>query len=87
MRKINLNEITKNTFSNIVPKEQLKEINGGCSRITIGRCLKNGKLFVASVSGVCGNYSTHLQYAKNSAASSSMTNGQYYDWPSGHIHG
>lgn len=64
-----------------------KEINGGCSRITIGRCLKNGTYYVASVSGKCSSYSKHLSKAYSSAKNSKMLDGQYYDWPDGSIHG
>ena len=55
--------------------------------MTIGRCLKNGTYYVASVSGKCSSYSKHLSKAYSSAKNSKMSNGQYYDWPDGSIHG
>ena len=87
MYKINVNEFVKNNSAKIISTDQLKEINGGCSRITIGRCLKNGTYYVASVSGKCSSYSKHLSNTYSSAKNSKMSNGQYYDWPDGSIHG
>lgn len=49
--------------------------------------LKNGTYYVASVSGKCSSYSKHLSKAYSSAKNSKMSNGQYYDWPDGSIHG
>ena len=64
-----------------------KEINGGCSRITIGRCLKNGTYYVASVSGKCSSYSKHLSKAYSSAKNSKMFLGSVPEDPDGSIHG
>lgn len=87
MIKINLNNYIESNHIDEMPTKLIKEINGGCTKIVIGRCLKDGSYYFVTASGTCGNYSSHRNSAFTSARNSYMKNGQFYNWPDGTITG
>lgn len=76
MKKIDLDKYIASADLVETSDEALKNINGGCI-VKIGRCKKDGKYWVASVSQQCSKYSTHVSTALAKAKQTNIALGTF----------
>ena len=79
MKKISLDQISKELNMVESSTDVIKKINGGC-KIQVGRCLNDGSYYIMDVIVGCSNnsvYTAHVADIMNQAKRSNMARGSH----------